>query len=74
MQSRVYASVGRPSVRPSVFLSVRLSHPAAARRCREFVAVGPAAGDIDRLLHGPRAGGQQQPRRSTAHSTSSKCG
>ena len=29
-------------------------------------------GDTDRLLHGRRAGGQQQPRRSTARS--SKCG
>jgi len=30
------------------------------------------SGDIDRLLHGQRAGAQQQPRRSTARS--SKCG
>jgi len=32
----------RPSVRLSVCLSVCLSNPAAARRCYEFAAVGPA--------------------------------
>jgi len=35
-------------VRPSVRLSVRLSLPAAARRCCEFAAVGPA---VNRLLY-----------------------
>jgi len=39
MRSGVYATVGRPSVRPSV----RLSHPAAVRRRCGFSAVGPAA-------------------------------
>jgi len=33
----------RPSVRPSVCLSVRLSYPATARRSCEFAAAGPAA-------------------------------
>jgi len=32
----------RPSVRPSAFLCVRLSHPAAARRYCRFAAAGPA--------------------------------
>jgi len=35
MQSRVYATVGRPSI--------RLSHQAATRCCYRFAAVGPAA-------------------------------
>jgi len=50
MWSRVYASVGRPSV--------CLSHPAAARRCCGFAVVvlwAPAAGDVDRLLQQLRA-------------------
>ena len=47
MRSRVYITVGRPSVCPSECLS----HPGAARRCCGFDAVSPP-GDIDRLLHG----------------------
>jgi len=39
MLGRVYVTVGRPSV--------RLSHQAAARRCRGFAAVGRRAGDVD---------------------------
>ena len=65
MRSRVYASVGRPSV----CLSVRLCHPAAARPCCGFAAVGPAA---MRSIDCCTTGAQQQPRRSTARS--SKCG
>ena len=69
MRSKVSASVGCPSVR----LSVRLSVPSGRHTLLlRFAAVGPAPGDIDRLLHGWRAGGQQQPRRSTA--CSGKCG
>jgi len=64
MQSRVYITVGRPSV----CLSECLSHPGAARRCCGFDAVSPP-GDIDRLLHdgfrrsaagAPQHGVQQQ--------------
>ena len=44
MRSRIYETVGRPSVRLSVCLSVRVwRHTASARRCGGFAAVGPAA-------------------------------
>jgi len=76
MRSGSYATVVRPSVR----LSVRLSHPAAARRCCRFAAVGPAAivVDIDRLLHGaqqemravPRF---QHPQKAKRRLASTKC-
>jgi len=52
--SAVYAEQGlcncRASVRPSVCLSVLFG-----RRCCKFAAAGPAAGDMDRLLHGRRS-------------------
>ena len=56
LRSRVYATV----VRPSVCLSVRP------------LVWAWRPGDIDQLLHGQWAGGQQQLRRSTA--LDSKCG
>ena len=66
MRSRVYASVGRPSV----CLSVRLYHPAAARPCwLRVCCCGPGGHEIDRLLHdrrpaaaAPQHGAQQQMR------------
>jgi len=57
----VYAEQGLCNCRPSICPSVCLSHPAAARSCGGFAAVGQATGDIDRLLHGRRDGCQQQP-------------
>ena len=67
MRSRVYATVGRPSVSLSV-CPIRLPHAAAAG----LLLWARRPGDIDRLLHGRRAGGQQQPRRNTTRS--GKCG
>ena len=69
MRSSVYATVGRPSVRLCVCPSVSWPPHAAAAG---LLLWARRPGDIDRLLHGRRAGGQQQPRRSTAHS--SECG
>jgi len=50
----VYAEQGlcncRPSVRPAICLSVLFG-----RRSCKFAAAGPAAGDMDRLLHGRRS-------------------
>jgi len=58
----------RPSIRPSVRLSVRLS----VRPIRPLHVADAGlllwtrlTKDIDRLLHGRRAGGQQQTRRSS---------
>ena len=54
MRSGVYEIAGRPSVCPSLCLSVRpFHHSAAARRCGRFAAVGRRAADIDRQQ--PRA-------------------
>jgi len=62
MRSRVYVTVGCPSV--------CLSHySTAAATCSGFAAERPRAGDIDRQRRAPDA--QQQRRRSTA--LSSKC-
>jgi len=57
MSSTVYATVGRPSVRPSV-CPIRPPHDAAAG----LLLWARRPGDIDRLLHGQPAGGHQQPR------------
>jgi len=55
------------SVRPPVRPFVRFFHPAAARRCcGDLLLWARQPADIERLLHDRRAGGQQQPRRSTA--------
>ena len=61
MRSRVCVTVRCPSV--------CLSHSLAAAACAGFAAVGPAVGNIDRLLHGrrrsstrPQHGAQQQMR------------
>ena len=64
----------RPSDRLSVCLSLSvypiIRPPHAAAAC--LLLWVREAGYIDRSLHGRRAGGQQQPRRSTARS--SNCG
>jgi len=57
-------SVVRPSVRPSV---CPIRPPQAAAASLLLWARRPR--DIDRLLHGRWAGGQQQARRSTARSS-----
>ena len=55
-------------VRPSVRLSICTIRPVLVCCC------GPGdCGDFDRLLHGRRAGGQQQSRRSRSTARSSKC-
>jgi len=57
MRNRVYASVGRQPVRPSVNLSVshtRPQHAAAAG----LLLWARRAKDIDRLLHSWRAAGE----------------
>jgi len=60
-------------VRPSVRPSARLFHPATARRCCGFAAVGSAARAYRSIAARPAGhGGQQQPRCSTARI--SKCG
>jgi len=61
MRNRVYETVRCPSVCLSVRPSVCLSVPAWAQqtRCCKFAAVGPARGDVDRLLQQPRAAGWQ---------------
>jgi len=72
MRGSVHPAFGHPSVRLSVRLSVRPSVRLSVRFIRPLHAP-PAGlllwarrpGDIDRLLHGRRAGGQQQLRRST---------
>jgi len=46
---------GTVSVCLSVCLSVSLAHSPAAATCGGFAAVGPASGDIDRLLHSRRS-------------------
>ena len=60
MWSRVNETVERPSLGPSVSLSLCMSvhtshHSAAARRCGGFAAVGQAARRYRRLLHGRRS-------------------
>jgi len=63
----LYLSV-RPSVRLSVCPPVSLSNPPHAADAG-LLLWARLTGDIDRLLHGRWAGGQQQPRRSTARSS-----
>jgi len=55
MRSRVYETVRCPSVRLSVYPSMG---PQQQTRCCRFAAVGPAAGDVDRLLQQRRAAGE----------------
>ena len=56
MRSGIYATVGRPSVSPSVRLVIRPSHVAAAG----LLLSARHAGDIDRLQHGAQQHGTQQ--------------
>ena len=76
MRGRVHPAFGHPSVRLSVRLSVCPSVRPSVRLSVRFIRplhAPPAGlllwarrpGDIDRLLHGRRAGGQQQLRRGT---------
>jgi len=74
VQSRVYVTVERPSVCPPVcpsVLSVCSIRPPHASAAGLLLCALGGARHIDRLLHGWRAGAQQQRRRSTA--LSSKC-